>query len=264
MKVQRFSEYEFEIEAAQLFLNSFDNMVNESDESHLKKIMRKVISDLKLNTSLVFTFGAGIGACYPVVQSLMQNMGVDSFVLSEESILLLTITALTILYLEEKKCKSIDEEERLTKDAKSMLEELKMKGIGNGIVKKVIASLKSIKNIFNVIGKHIGAVIGGVVDMFAYTSLLIPIMNGILAIIKKYDLNLETLTQNLIGLAAGIGTIIAKHGIVEILKRIKDKFNIKVDQKEIIDDLETPSIQKFSTFGDAEKEEQPGDLIKEQ
>lgn len=264
MKVQRFSEYELELESAEIFLNSFDGVLNESDESHLKKIMRKVISDLKLNSALIFTFGTGIGACYPVVQNLMKNMGVDSFILSEESILLLTITAVTILYLEEKKCKTAKEEEKLTKDAKSMLEELKMKGIGNGIVKKVISSLTSVKNIFNIIGKHVGAVIGGVVDMFAYTSLLIPIMNGILAVIKKYELNLETLPQNFLGLAAGIGTIIAKHGIIEIIKRIKDRFNIKIDQKEIIDDLETPSIQKFSTFGDADKEEQSGDLIKEQ
>ncbi len=264
MQINKFSEYSSHLESAQIFIDSFDGLIKESDESTLKKILKKVLSDLNLNVSLALTFGSGISACYPIVEKLMKNMGVDSFILSQESILLLTITAFTILYLEEKKCKNTKEEEELTKDAKSMLEELKMQGIGNGIVKKVIKSLKSVKNIFSVIGKHIGAIIGGVIDMFAYTSLLIPIMNGVMAVIDKYDLNLDTLPQNFLGLAAGVATIIAKHGIVEVLKRIKDRFKIKVSQNDVISDLDTPVIQKFATFGDAEKEEQSGDLIKEQ
>ena len=57
--------------------------------------------------------------------------------------------------------------------------------------------------------------------MFAYTALLIPLLNGVMAIIDKYDLNLETLPQNFLGLAVGIGTVIAKHGLVEIISRLK-------------------------------------------
>jgi hypothetical protein len=142
-----------------------------------------------------------------------------------------------------------------------MLEELKMRGFGNGIVKKLMKSLESIKNIFLIIGKHIGAVIGGVIDMFAYTSILIPLLNGVMTMIHKYDLNLDTLSQNFLGLSVGVGTIITKHGIVEIINKLKSKFTIS--QKEVLDDIETPVIQKFSTFGDSEKNQQ-GDLIKEQ
>jgi hypothetical protein len=237
-------------------------MVKESDGgTSYQKVAKKVISDLKLNVSLVATFGAGIGALYPVVQGLMENMNLDSFILTPESIVLLTLSSVTIAYLQEKKFKSAEEEDQLTKDSKSMLEELKMKGFGNGIVKKLIKSLESVKNIFLVIGKHIGAVIGSIVDMFAYTSLLIPLLNGVMTIIHKYDLNLETLPQNFLGLAVGVGTIIAKHGIVEIINRIKNKFPI--NPKEVLDDIETPAIQRFATFGDSE-EKQDGDLIKEQ
>jgi hypothetical protein len=210
----------------------------------------------------VATFGAGIGALYPVVQGIMTNMNLDSFNLNQESIVLLTLAAVTITYLEEKKFKSAEEEETLTKDSKSMLEELKMRGFGNGIVKKLMKSLESIKNIFSIIGKHLGAVVGSIIDMFAYTSLLIPIMNGVMFIINKYDLNLETLPQNFLGLAVGVGTIIAKHGIVEIINRIKNRFPI--NPKEVLDDIETPAIQRFASFGDGDKEEQDGDLIKEQ
>jgi hypothetical protein len=262
MNIKRFSDYNLQDEMTNEFLNSFDKMIVESEDgSSYKKVTRKVISDLKLNVSLIATFGAGIGALYPVVDGLMKNMNIDSFNLNVESVVLLTLAAVTITYLEEKRCKSIEEEEELTKDSKSMLEELKMRGFGNGIVKKLIKGLESIKNIFSIIGRHIGAVIGGVIDMFAYTSLLIPLLNGVMAVIDKYELNLDTLPQNFLGLAVGVGTIIAKHGIVEIITRLKSKFTI--NQKEVLDDIETPVIQKFATFGDSEKN-QAGDLIKEQ
>ncbi len=265
MKIKKFEEYNLSIEEsmAQDFINSFDVILNESDKPGYKTVAEKVISDLKLNSSLIFTFGAGIGAFYPVVEKLMRNMNTDAFNLTTDSIVLLAIAAVTITYLEEKKCKSAKEEEILTKDAKSMLEELKMRGFGNGIVKKLMNGLKSIKNIFSIIGKHIGAVVGGVIDMFAYTSLLLPVMNGIYHIIGKYELNLETLPQNFLGLAVGVGTIIAKHGIVEILNRLKDRF--KINKKEVIDDIETPVIQRFATFGDGEVDkQQSGDMINEQ
>lgn len=262
MKIQKYGDYNLQYEMADDFLKSFDEMVKESDNrASYEKVARKVISDLKLNVSLVSTFGAGIGALYPVVHGLMTNMSMDSFNLTPESIVLLTLATVAITYLEEKKCKSIEEEDQLTKDSKSMLEELKMRGFGNGIVKKLMKSFESIKNIFSIIGKHIGAVIGGVIDMFAYTSLLIPILNGVMSVINKYDLNIETLPQNFLGLAIGVGTIIAKHGIVEIINRLKTKFTI--NQREVLDDIETPAIQKFAAFGDSE-EKQDGDLIKEQ
>jgi hypothetical protein len=263
MKIQRYNDYSLQYDMAQEFLNSFDEIVSEASggKSSYERVTKKIISDLKLNFSLVATFGAGIGALYPVVQGIMTNMNLDSFNLNTESVVLLTLAAVTITYLEEKKFKSSEEEATLTKDSKSMLEELKMRGFGNGIVKKLMKSLESIKNIFSIIGKHLGAVVGSIIDMFAYTSLLIPIMNGVMFIINKYDLNLETLPQNFLGLAVGVGTIIAKHGIVEIINRIKNKFPI--NPKEVLDDIETPAIQRFATFGDSE-EKQDGDLIKEQ
>ena len=42
-----------------------------------------------------------------------------------------------------------------------MLEELKMAGIGNGIVKKLTDGFKSITNIFKTIAKHTGAIVTG-------------------------------------------------------------------------------------------------------
>ncbi len=229
-----------------------------------QRIQRKVLSDLKLDTSLVLTFGAGIGALYPVVHKMMSNLDISSVQLNLETVVLLTIASITIIYLEEKKFKTPDEEEKLTKDSKSMLEELRMRGIGDGLVKKVMKAIRSIKNIFSLLGKHIGAVVGGVIDMFGYTAILIPIMNAIFAIIGKYDMSVDAVIQNFFSLGMGIASRIAKHGLVELINRLRGFISNK-KKEEIIDDLETPVIQKFGdmTYGDSESN-QDGELIKEQ
>lgn len=262
MKIHKFNDYSLYDSMANDFINSFNTLIIESDDSIYKKVEKKLISDLKLDIQAIASFGIRFAVIYPIVQELLKNMNIESIELTPDRIVLLTISAVSIIYLEEKKSKSSKEQEKLTKDSKSMLEELKMMGIGNGLVKKLIEGLKSIKNIFNIILKHLGKVAVGFIDMFSYISLLIPIINGVLAVIGKYDLNLDTLPQNFLGLAVGVGTIIAKHGISEIIDRIKNKVP-KINKKKILDELGEPPIQKFSTFIKPNEKEQ-GELIKEQ
>lgn len=259
--IKRYNDYQDFDKMAYDFIDGLESIIKESDtdDDNYKSIFRKFIKDLKLNFALIGTFGTGIGTFIPIVDKLMRNMNISTE-LNTEKIVLLTICSLTIIYLEEKKFKDEKEEQNLIDDSKSMLEELKMMGLGNGIVKIVIKALSSIKNIFNIIGKHVGAVVGGIIDMFAYTALLLPVLNGIQYIIGKYDLTPETLAQNLIGLAAGMGTIIAKHGIVYILNKLKGKWPFK--KKEILDDIETPVIQKFSLYN--KEDEDQGEPINEQ
>ena len=236
---------------------------DEKELSDEKSTLNKIVSDLKLNFRLVATFGFGIGAFIPIVNQLMNNTNL-SVELTKENVVLLTLTALSIIYLEEKNTKNSVETDKLTKDSKSMLEELRMRGIGDGIVKKVINCLKATKSIFSTIGKHIGATIGGFMDMFAYASLLIPIMNGLTNVITKFHLNIDTMPQNFLSLAIGVGTLITKHGITYLLKKLKNKLNIsdKVE-KEIEREIDTPTITKISNFNDTDSK-QSGDLIKEQ
>ena len=247
MEIIKFKEYSLQDSMANDFLNSFDKMITESDETSYKKVQNKIVSDLKLNTQFILTFGIGIGTFYPIVDKLMRNMNIDSIELTPDKVVLLTLAALTIIYIEEKKFKSAEEEEVLTKDSKSMLEELKMMGIGNGIVKKLVKLFKSITSIFTIIGKHLSAVTKGFIDMFAYTAILIPIMNGILYVIGKYDLNVDTFLENFAALTMGVGTLIAKNGIIHIIDRLKDKINTK-DKKEIVDEVDTTVIKKVSDF----------------
>jgi len=255
---------------------------NEEDElskyDSYKRVEQKILSDLKLDTKLILTFGAGIGALYPIVSKMMENLGLSGVEINRETVVLLTIACLTIVYLEENKTKSIspktmqkisknmrgstEELDELTKNSKSMLEELRMRGIGDGIVKKVIKSITSIKNVFSIISKHIGAMVGGVIDMLGYAANLIPIMNFILWIIGKYDMSVDHVIQNFFSLGLGITTRIAKHALVEIVNKLKGVISNKA-KEEIIDELETSVIQRFSDIRDKDSE-QEGDLIKEQ
>ena len=247
MKIQKFQQYSLQDSMAWDFINSFDGLITESDETEYKKVQKRVINDLRLNGNLSLTFGAGIKALYPIVDKLMTNMKISSIDITADKVVLLTICAFTIVYLEEKKFKDGQEEDILTKDSKSMLEELKMKGIGNGIVKKVKELFKSITGIFNLIGKHLNSVVKGFVDMFAYTAILIPIMNGILYVVGKYDLSVNTFLENFAALTMGVGTLIAKNGIISIIDKLRDKLSPK-DKKEIVDEVDTTVIKKVSDF----------------
>ncbi len=262
-KIHKFNDYSKYDEMSKYFIDNFDKLIKESNEEEFQRVEKKVLSDLKINLEFIATFGAGINTFYPIVEGLLFNQG--NIEVTTEGTVLATICAIAIIYLEEKKARNPKEEKEITDASKSMLEELKLKGIGNGIVKRIIKAFKSIQNIFSKIGKYLGKVALGFTDMFAYTALLIPVMNGINAIINQYDLNLETIVQNLMGVGLGVATIVAKNGIVEIVKRLKDKISDK-KKKEIIKDIEQdsedinePIIKKFGELGDDDTE-----LIKEQ
>lgn len=247
MEIKKFQQYSIQDSMVTDFINSFDGLITESDETEYRKIQKRVLGDLRLNGNLSLTFGTGIQALYPIVNKLMTNMKISSIEVTADKIVLLTICAFTIVYLEEKKFKDGKEEDILTKDSKSMLEELKMMGIGNGIVKKVVKLFKSIVGIFGLIGKHLDAIVKGFVDMFAYTTILIPIMNGILYIVGKYDLNVDSFLENFAALTMGVGTLITKNGIISIIDKLKDRITTK-DKKEIVDEVDTTIIKKVSDF----------------
>lgn len=255
MKIKRLDEFSLYDNMSNDFINLF-GLITESDETEYEKVANRVISDLRLNVDLSLTFGAGINAFYPMVSKLMTNMKID---ITPDSVVLLIICAFTIIYLEERKFKDSDEERVLIKDKDSMLEELKMKGIGNGIVKNVIKLFKSIEGIFKIIGRHLNKVAKNFIDMFSYTAILIPIMHIILFFIGKYDLNINTFLDNFSALTLGVLTLVAKNAIISIIGNLRVKKDVK---SKIIDEIDdTFIIKKVSDFTLNKKD---GEMINEQ
>src|ERR1022692_1209341 len=106
MKIQKYIEHSLYLDMCDHLFASIDStIINESDSNvNYREVEKKVLKDLKVNMSIVGTFGAGISALYPIVNSLVKNMELN-IDLTLDKVVLLTIAAFSIIYLEEKKSK---------------------------------------------------------------------------------------------------------------------------------------------------------------
>ena len=295
-KVLKFNDHSNSVKMAEELIEMIANpKLNESsiDDSHIQKILKGLAFDLKFNYSLVFTFGTGIRAMYPIVENLIKN-GNLKVEMNTENVVLLSLAALAITYLEEKNNKAGDTEvecpdcdglgyhggedgedeedcqscsgsgilkSEVTKaDARTILEELKLRGFGNGIVKKLVKCFKSIGNLFKTLFKNTPYIISGFLDMFAYTAILIPTMNAISWMVGKYDFNLETLPMNFLSIGVGVGTFLAKNGINYLVSKLKDKLHLKINP-----DLDKPTVVRPYDIKDGDSVDMgKNSLIKEQ
>lgn len=267
MNILKFEQYDLQNSMSDDFINFLtqDSIIESKiDILEYKEILKKTISDLKLNLSFVGTFATGIALMSPIVNNLVKNSKLN-IEANPQNIVLLTVTAFSIIYLEERKNRTIRnfiKESEFKKEIKSLLEELKLRGMGDGIVKLVISCFKSILNISRLILENIGNVVSGFLDLFAYTSLFIPIINAILSLISKYDLNINTLPGNFLSLGAGVTTLIAKNGIKFILDKITNKLKIKSDK--IMKYLNVAPYKKYPHIDIADSEDSEHGLINEE
>lgn len=279
--ILRFQHYKMTDDLIDFLSNS---VLNESDkgQSAIDSILKGLSKDLKFNMGLVFTFGVGIRAMFPIVDNLIQN-GTLKIEATTENIVLICLAALTITYLEETNNKAGQTEVECDcknkkdceicggtgviksivtkKDAQTILEELKLRGVGNGIIRKMVECFKSIGSISKTLFKNSPYVINGLMDMLGYTGLLIPTMNAISALIGKYDLNMDTLPGNFMALGLGVTTFLAKNGFDYLFKKLKGKFGLKTSN------LDVPTAARPYEIVDGEIDPQEigkNKLIKEQ
>lgn len=282
MKVLGYRQYQMAEDLSNFIANP---IINESDNTDLQivSILKKLSNDLRFNYGLVFTFGVGVKAMYPIVEGLIRN-GVLKVDLTIENIVLVSIAALTITYLEESKNKNGDKEVPCDckikskdckncggtgiiksvvskQDARTILEELKLRGIGNGIIKKMAECFKFLGNILKDLFKNTPYIVNGLIDMLGYTSILIPAMNGISAIIGKYDITMDTLIGNTSAIVLGISIFLSKYGFDWLVNKFKNKFGFNTKGLEIPTAVRTYDI----VDSDIDQETLGGNkLIKEQ
>lgn len=241
MQILKFKQYKNSIELATDFLDLLGSKINE--DNVVNDILNKVTNDLKLNFTLITSFGTGISFMYPIIDNLIKNskLNID---MSIENIVLLTITSISIFYLESRKGKV---NEKLEKEVKNLLEELKLRGIGNGIVKKLTECLKALNNIFIILLKNTYKTIESFIDMFSYTSILVPILSAITTLVSKNNYNLDTFSNSFISLGIGITTLTAKHGLNWIIQKLKNKIYLNNDiNKNIATQInDTPNLNSI-------------------
>jgi hypothetical protein len=255
---------------------------------------QKIKDDLGLNSRLIPTFGFGIGGFYPIVESLMRMEG---FQITKRSVVLLTLAAISIIIIGDGK-KKASKEEKTERDLViddinvKVLQELNQtvspnsstgdspilkrtiaiirsfydsfwKNVFKGDLKKTLEGIRSgVKSVWDSVKTAFGNAASGMVDMLAYTSMLIPVMNVIDNAINNFPEIFSVgkiLPENLLAFAAGVGAIAVKHGVAKLISRFGDS----EDEKEIADEIETPIIQKIANYKDFEHDgEAP--MIKEE
>ena len=255
---------------------------------------QKIKDDLGLNSRLIPTFGFGIGGFYPIVESIMR---LEGFQITKRSVVLLTLAAISIIIIGDGKKKASKEEkserDMVIEDINvKVLQELNQtvspnsstgdspilertiaiirsfydsfwKKIFKGDLKKTLEGIRSgVKSVWDSVKTAFGNAASGMVDMLAYTSMLIPVMNVIDNAINNFpDLFSvgKILPENLVAFAAGVGAIAAKHGVAKLISRFGDS----EDEQDIADEIETPIIQKIAHYKDFEHDgEAP--MIKEE
>jgi hypothetical protein len=260
-----------------------------------KSEFRKIKEDLGLNSRLIPTFGFGIGGFYPIVESIMR---LEGFQISKRSVVLLTLAAISIIIIgdgKKKDSKSPEDVERqmVVDDINvKVLQELNQtvspnsstgqspilkkvvsiikliydsfwKKIFKGNLKKTLTGIRSrVKITWDSVKSAFNQAAGGLIDMLAYTAMLIPVMNVLDNTINNFpDLfkTLQILPENLLAFASGIGVVVAKHGIAKLIS----KFGDTEDEQEIMDEIETPIIQKIAHYKDFDSNDE-SPLIKEE
>ena len=256
---------------------------------------RKIKDDLGLNSRLIPTFGFGIAGFYPIVDSIMR---LEGFEISKRSIVLLTLAAISIIIIgngkkKDKKSPADVERDLVVDDINvKVLQELNQTVSPNAstgespVLKKVVDIIKSFHNSFwskifkgelkntltgfksklkstwDSVKSGFNQAAGGLIDMLAYTAMLIPVMNVLDNAINNFpDLfkTAQILPENLLAFAAGIGVVVSKHGIAKIVS----KFGDIEDEQEIMDEIETPIIQNIAHYKDFNSDSEPP-LIKEE
>lgn len=174
-----------------------------------RDIFNKVINDNKINFNYILTFGLSVNAFLPVVNELLKN---NNIIINKESVVLLIIGTLSILFNEKKE------------DIKKIIDILKEKGI-YCFLNDVIKTTKSIKDIFKFITKGIDKTIFSTMDMFAYTTLTIPFLDVIhrLSIGNKYTLH----DMMVMGASLALGSL--TFGVKNFVANLYAKLKFKIE-----------------------------------
>lgn len=300
--IKKFNQYFSHDSIVEFVSNSLLSISEGKDEDDANQKMdeyknefQKIKDDLGLNSRLIPTFGFGIGGFYPIVESIMR---LEGFEISKRSVILLTLAAISIIIIGDGKKKDKKTEDELERDKVvddinvKVLQELNQTVSPNSstgqspILKKVVLIIKSfydsfwkkifkgdlkntltgfkskMKSTWDSVKSAFNQAAGGLIDMLAYTAMLIPVMNVLDNAINNFpDLfkTAQILPENLLAFAAGVGVVVSKHGIAKIVS----KFGDSEDEKEIMDEIETPIIQKIAHYKDFDSGVEPP-LIKEE
>lgn len=207
MSILKYEQWGEAYDLANLFQESISKEILLESSEESKNILNNIVKYLKLNVAIIFSFGTGMELLIPIVRNLCEN-GELKINLTIETVAMMTLTAVTIAYLEEAKEEKL--RRQLEKDSRSLLEEMKLRGVGNGIIKKIVRCIKSIGSLAKLIFRHKKTVVTSFFEMFGYAALCVPILNGLKTLVGTYQMTLDSFSHNISTLLLGIGGLSVK------------------------------------------------------
>jgi len=164
-----------------------------------ENIIKDTLKDLKINTGIVFTFGAGMGAFMGPVSRMLSGSG---FNLDPSEVALLIISSFAILLN--------------NKDANELIEKVKEKGL----TKALDGTKELIKNITDIIRSVFKGALGvtySLSEILGFAFLLTPIMKILNQIIGDRNIT----TDNINVLLSGVVLAGLVFAIRNIIKKVK-------------------------------------------
>jgi len=205
-----------DIDRADIFLKLlFSENILEKNEILHNGFMDK----LKIHKILVKKYKDILSTLDILTLFLIKNSNLE---LDEKMISLFTIAALSVCILEEEKflTEFKFKKEDYEIEIKSILEELKMSGIGNGLVKSLSEIFKSIFNMSKILFK----------SKDIYNSFNEPnLLKSIVLYIKRYKLSINDFLTNFDGLIDTIHNVYIKTGKLDDIKNKLSKISQKPD-----------------------------------
>jgi hypothetical protein len=193
-----------------------------------ENIIKDTLKDLKINTGIVFTFGAGMGAFMGPVSRMLSGSG---FNLNPSEVALLIISSVAILLND--------------KNTKELIEKIKEKGLSKALdgTKDLIKNITDIiRSVFKV-GLGVTYSLG---EILGFAFLLSPIMKVLNNIINDRNIT----TDNINILLSGVVLSGLVFTIRNIIKKVKG--NISDTKEDLKEEIE-PSHTAVKNICDAKK-----------
>jgi hypothetical protein len=199
----------------------YKSLINEN-------LFKDTLKDLKMNTGIVFTFGAGMGAFMGPVSRMLSGSG---FNLDPSEVALLIISSFAILLN--------------NKDANELIEKVKEKRLTKALdgTKELI---KNITDIIRSVFKNALGVTYSLSEILGFAFLLTPIMKILNQIINDRNIT----TDNINVLLSGVVLAGLVFTIRNIIKKVKGNLS---DTKEDLKEEIEPSDKAVKNICDAKK-----------
>lgn len=198
-----YNEFIFE---KNITLENANLILEKSIFSSYKEIQHNVLKKYGSQLYFIATFNSAIVSLYPIMKQIIYNSNYNIQLDTYQIVLLTIFTIAEILHVHNDAVLEI--KEKLIKD-----------GIFE-LVKGAKKTLFSIHKIVRIIGRTIGKTISLFVDMLAYVSILVPINDALVEILKDDGLNIESLPKKILGLGIGLGILTLKNIVIRILDKL--------------------------------------------